>query len=153
MADKDYFDRIADALEIIAGDDSHVDEVDKNMDYYKRIAAALEVIAENGGSSEGGSSSGQGPMIVSMNPQTMTLDKTWQEIKDAEYCILKMDSSGEGNLFYAYLNLVGITYNSEYIATGQAYSVSFLIFENNEAHVLNFYAASANDYPVLDANA
>lgn len=44
----DYYDRIADALEIISGDSSHIDEVDKNMDYYDRIADALENIAESG---------------------------------------------------------------------------------------------------------
>lgn len=61
MANKDFYDRIADALEIISGDSSHVDDIDKNMDYYSRIADALENIAENGGG--GGGSSG-GVMIV-----------------------------------------------------------------------------------------
>lgn len=51
MANKDYFDRIADALQIISGDDSHIDDIDKNMDYYKRIAQALENIAESDGGS------------------------------------------------------------------------------------------------------
>ena len=43
----DYYDKIADALEIISGDNSHINEVDKNMDYYKRIADALENISKN----------------------------------------------------------------------------------------------------------
>ena len=86
MADKDYFDRIADALEIISGDDSHVDDVDKNMDYYKRIAEALENIASN---KEEGSGSGFsiGVLIVEAEEDTSTsttvLKKTGQEIWDA----------------------------------------------------------------------
>lgn len=44
----DYYDRIADALETISGDASHVDDVSPIMDYYDRIADALEVIAQNG---------------------------------------------------------------------------------------------------------
>lgn len=44
----DYYDRIADALETISGDVSHVDDVSPTMDYYDRIADALEVIAQNG---------------------------------------------------------------------------------------------------------
>lgn len=44
----DYYDRIADALETILGDTSHVDDVSPTMDYYDRIADALEVIAQNG---------------------------------------------------------------------------------------------------------
>ena len=44
----DYYDRIADALETISGDTSHVDDVSPTMDYYDRIADALEVIAQNG---------------------------------------------------------------------------------------------------------
>ena len=44
----DYYDRIADALQTISGDTSHVDDVSPTMDYYDRIADALEVIAQNG---------------------------------------------------------------------------------------------------------
>ena len=49
MANKDFYDRIADALQIISGDSSHIDDVDKNMDYYQRIAEALQIIALTGG--------------------------------------------------------------------------------------------------------
>ena len=41
----DYYDRMADALEIISGDSSHIDEESKTMDYYDRMADALENIA------------------------------------------------------------------------------------------------------------
>ena len=47
----DYYDRMADALEIISGDSSHIDDVDPNMDYYVRMANALDIIAQNGISS------------------------------------------------------------------------------------------------------
>ena len=43
----DYYDRIADSLEIISGDDSHINEKSKTMDYYDRIADALENIANS----------------------------------------------------------------------------------------------------------
>ena len=45
----DYYDRMADALEIISGDSSHIDEESKTMDYYDRMADALEIIATQGG--------------------------------------------------------------------------------------------------------
>ena len=45
----DYYDRMADALEIISGDSSHIDEESKTMDYYDRMADALETIATQGG--------------------------------------------------------------------------------------------------------
>lgn len=45
----DYYDRMADALERISGDDSHVNDEYKGMDYYDRMADALETIAEEGG--------------------------------------------------------------------------------------------------------
>lgn len=44
----DYYDRIADALEIISGNDSHINDESPIMDYYDRIADALESIAEDG---------------------------------------------------------------------------------------------------------
>lgn len=44
----DYYDRIADALEIISGNDSHINDESPTMDYYDRIADALESIAEDG---------------------------------------------------------------------------------------------------------
>ena len=38
----DHYDRIADALEIISGDSSHInDKKTPTMDYYNRIADAL----------------------------------------------------------------------------------------------------------------
>ena len=83
MANKDFYDRIADALEIISGDDSHVDDIDKNMDYYKRIAEALENIAESGG---GSSSASNSPLLVTMSlneNQEQIGDKTFKEVKDA----------------------------------------------------------------------
>ena len=64
MANKDFYDRIADALEIISGDNSHIDDENKNMDYYKRIAEALENIAENDG---GSSSTSNTPLLVTMS--------------------------------------------------------------------------------------
>ena len=100
MANKDYFDRIADALQRISGDDSHVDDVDKNMDYYKRIAEALENIAESGGS--GGGGSGAGPLIV-YDDGNGTLDRTWQEIHDAELAFIR-DFGGIGIVTSTYFN-------------------------------------------------
>lgn len=44
------------------------------------LDAIIEAIAEGG---SGGGSSGGGVLVASMNLETMTLNKTWQEIHDA----------------------------------------------------------------------
>lgn len=133
MANKDYFDRIADALEIISGDDSHINDIDKNMDYYKRIAQALENIAENGSSSGGGS--GGGVMIahgsVDESAGTVTLDKTWQEIADAVLCFI-IGGDVETMLSVDFITEIG--------RDGGRYSIGTTQY--------TFYAESPNDYPV-----
>ena len=78
----DYYDRIADALETIAGDDSHVDDESPTMDYYDRIADALEEIAENPPSGGGGGGNvGIFTVTFTGNNETgYSCDKTLEEI-------------------------------------------------------------------------
>ena len=121
MANKDYFDRIADALEIIAGDDSHIDDIDKNMDYYKRIAEALENIAESGGSGDGGSGGGDTMVIYisyDEDGDSYSADKQFDEIYEAiqngQFVVaIYLDNSQDPEDFYAryyYLNHAELSY-------------------------------------------
>lgn len=143
MANKDFYDRIADALEIISGDSSHVDDIDKNMDYYSRIADALENIAENGGG--GGGSSG-GVMIVQMEDDNSSsntvLKKTFQEIQDAFLSgysiILHRPSYG----------------NPDDPKLGQFLSIHQIQVQNGYYYLWSdtqtrFQAASPSDYPYI----
>ena len=143
MANKDFYDRIADALEIISGDSSHVDDIDKNMDYYSRIADALENIAENGGG--GGGSSG-GVMIVQMEESNsssiVTLKNTFKEIQDAYlsgYSIILHRPSYQ---------------NPDDPKLGAFYSISEIESQNGGYYIyvymgqtLRFDASSLSDYP------
>lgn len=82
----DYYDRIADALETIAGDDSHVDDESPTMDYYDRIADALEEIAENPPSGGGGGGGNVGIFTVTFtgdNETGYSCNKTLEEITAA----------------------------------------------------------------------
>lgn len=147
MANKDFYDRIADALEVIAGDDSHVDDIDKNMDYYKRIAEALQDIAENGGSGSGSGSGSGGVLIVSAPLASASgivgLDHTWQEIYDAY-------TSGISVVGRAYINETEYIMRSLYnigrmtINTQLMYFVTFdFAFDNSST----FICASPSDLP------
>ena len=85
----DYYDRIADALEIISGDNSHINDEYPTMDYYDRIADALEAIVQNGiGNGSSSSDCNCQKMIITTqevqvdNERTAQLNSAWQEIYD-----------------------------------------------------------------------
>ena len=124
MADKDYFDRIADALQIISGDDSHVDDVNKNMDYYKRIAEALQNIAT--------SSSKTGPLIVHADISGM-LDKTWAEMRNAYFAVIVFD-----NGLHVYVD-----YPAEYVESSNSCEVI-------TTGGVTYIATTRDGYPVMD---
>lgn len=149
MANKDFYDRIADALEVISGDDSHVDDVDKNMDYYKRIAEALENIAESGGGGSGGGSSGSEILVVkaisSQDGSTTTLDKTWQQIHDASICMMGdfvENDPYEGAKNWFPVACYWINHNPN---TGKY----VVIMETRGGTDLTFTADTPDDYPVF----
>ena len=69
----DYYDRIADALQTISGDTSHVNDVSPTMDYYDRIADALEAIAQNGV----GSSNQAGVVYATISAEPTDIDNVY----------------------------------------------------------------------------
>lgn len=134
MANKDFYDRIADALEIISEDSSHIDDVDKNMDYYKRIAEALESIAEGAG---GGGSGGGLVVHMVVEPGTATLDKTWAEIKTVV--------ENGGCVYLADDDNFGVLTGIFPISSAQKYMVYFLLTGTN----ISFASTSPDEYPAF----
>ena len=99
-------------------------------------ASGVPVWAEN----SGGGSSG-GVLVVGMDADTGALDKTWQEIHDADYAVLKANIDGMDSWCYLIM-----TYASD-----DGYEVAFCMTapENPPSfEVLPFSADSANGYPV-----
>ena len=88
-----------------------------------------------GAKSGGGGSSG-GVLVVGLDMQTMTLDKTWQEIVDAGFAVLPYSEDGETTvIFYLY----------SYTNNGSSYGVVF----KQQAIELTCAATSADGYPVV----
>ena len=115
MANKDYFDRIADALEIISGDDSHIDEVDKNMDYYKRIAEALENISKNNSNNNGNCfvisfdhyDESTGKIYYSATPNQIINNLQTKKI------VMLLDDSNQSEISQFFLNSISIEEGGE----------------------------------------
>lgn len=148
MANKDYFDRIADALQIISGDDSHVDDIDKNMDYYKRIAQALENIAQSG---SGGGGSGGNILVCSYRNDEeggYYLTKTWQEIHDAAFCIMRTSDPASHEIA-GYVSLTNIYENGD-VVEYMAYIRSFGMTDSEESDM--YTCDSPDGYPKLFVN-
>lgn len=133
MANKDYYDRIADALEILAGDDSHINDIDENMDYYDRIANALETLA-NGENNPGFAGFG---LVCQLNQHGIT-NKTAGEIIDAfsngQMVVATYEEDEE--------SFVHILYKASY-SQGDGYSFVFY----NDSDPLIFTAETEDDYP------
>ena len=92
--------------------------------------------AESGGGSSGG------VLVVHVDWDTAdgTLDKTWQEIADADYAVLKVAMEG------------GNAYASIFICQHSvSYGVGFISYDmaDNAVVTMLFAAASADDYPVF----
>ena len=80
---------------IATGDNSGLPEFPQS-----RMEQYLEVIAQNGGGGGGGG----GVLVVNASTDeagtTITLDKTWQEIQDAPFTIVKAALSGTTFFYY-----------------------------------------------------
>ena len=101
----------------------------------------IALIKAFGGS--GGGSSGGGVLVVNVDMQTRTLDKTYKEIADAGFAVLNLpDSSSEANYYIMVLDHFG-----PYVDDGGTtmYSVEFWEHGMNSMY---FETNSENGYPV-----
>ena len=87
--------------------------------------------------SGGGGGTGGGVLVAKMSPDTGALDKTWQEVLDASFCQIIVDSGAEGKTYLPILSI--------YVDNG--YKIDTLL--GNGAGV-TFTATSASDYPVAN---
>lgn len=85
---------------------------------------------ENGIASAGGG----GVLIANMSPNTGELDKTWQEIYDAPFCVIKINDNG---VFSFVINKIAEYYLSAYA------------FDGEETRFLAFATNAADGYPSL----
>ena len=108
-------------------------EPNKRREYwYKEIVDAI---------GSGGGGGGGGVLVVGLNPQTMTLDKTWQEIHDAPCAVIKMPTNtGTKTLYLRTVDL----------GSDDAYILDFIMFNDTEHSIVPFVAFSADGYPVYD---
>lgn len=72
------------------------------------------------------------------------LDKTWQEIYDADFCIVKI--TGPNNTIE--INFVGTKLPAN---EGNLSSYEIILFGSVAAQQLIFYAATPNDYPSTES--
>lgn len=109
------------------------------------MAGIGEIVAlAKGLGGSGGGSSGGGVLVVNQTWNgdwtTATLDKTWQEIHDADVVIVR-DASDETSVYW-------YTVMSAYEVVGtKPYVVDAWDFSNNQA--INYNASSASGYPVM----
>lgn len=83
---------------------------------------------ENGiaGAGGGGASGGGEVLVANMTPNTGELDKTWQEIYDAPFCIIKINDNA---VFSFVINKIAEYYLSAYAFDGE--DMKFLAFATN----------------------
>ena len=106
-------------------------EPNKRREYwYKEIVDAI--------GSGGGGGTGGGVLVVSPNMDTGVLDKTWKEITDAPFAVLKFT---DDNITYGIYPLT--SYDEK--AQGVYYNVTFKVGEAMFTGVAN----NPNDYPAL----
>ena len=104
--------------------------MDKGVD----IGTAIALAKTFGG---GGGSSVGGVLMVNVDMQTRTLDKTWKEISDAPFAVLKFPHPEMGGTALAYNTIT-------YIISGSTYKVRF----NDPSYgVTEFTTDSEDGYP------
>ncbi len=101
-----------------------------------RTEQYLDAIARNGGGSSGG-----GVLVVHVDAQTGALDKTWQEIADAEYAVIVQSvGTTTAYLYIANLQKTGDT----------SYVVNAFMIMGTTIRESNYIATSADGYPVFN---
>lgn len=100
----------------------------------------VPVWAENSG---GGGSTGGGVLVCGMNTQTGTLDKTWQELHDADFAVVTADLSGSG-----YIVKIPVI---SFMSYGGQFWIGGVMFDVDQGNTVyqQFVATSADGYPVL----
>ena len=105
-------------------------EPNKRREYwYKEIVDAI--------GSGGGGGTGGGVLVVTVDPQTETLDKTWQEIVDASFPVFRIQIGSYTVIYY----FVGYEYDD------YGYYLDLMDIRTQTTH--NFVAESADGYPVI----
>lgn len=114
--------RIDNFLAKIAGDPDANEAMEPRSpeEYY------LDQIAKNGGS-------GGGVLVVGVDMQTFTLDKTWQEIYDANLAVM-VNKGEDGNSWSIFQSAYIDNENYEVVVSGEV--------------PITFRASSADGYPV-----
>lgn len=111
-----------------------------------RTEQFLQAIIDNGGGGGGGGTGG-GVLVVGVDMQTMSLDKTWKEINDAPFAVVHLPNS-QYELSFAFVYMTAknpITgEGTVLIANGSAESEAITFYN------LVFIAATEDDYPVLN---
>ncbi len=87
----------------------------------------------------GGGGTGEGVLVVNADVETGIFDKTWKEIHDASFAVIKML---DDNTLSTFLVL-------ETSSTPVDYAVKCVGALGNETIINNAVASSENDYPVL----
>lgn len=90
--------------------------------------------------SGGGGGGGVGVLEVSIDMQTMALDKTWNEINSAPFAVLKIETGGRFE-WYTIVSMLSDEGN---------YLLSFAMPAAPDITFLEFSTDSADGYPVLD---
>lgn len=108
-------------------------EPNKRREYwYKEIVDAI--------GSGGGGGTGGGVLVVGIDMDTMTLDKTWNEIASAPYAVLKVQDEN-----IVYYNFIFATE-----ANANNYRAIFAtITLNGEVETMPFGTDSADGYPLI----
>ena len=99
--------------------------------------AESEEWLEFAGSGGGGGQGGSNVLIVNLNTSTYALDKTWTEIKNADYPVVVIEANEN---IKQWMNIVSAEYD------GGLYNVTVL----DESSPMVFATDTANGYPVLD---
>lgn len=92
--------------------------------------------------SGGGGGTGGGVLVVGIDMQTMTLDKTWNEINSAPFVVLRVQADDN---IVQYNSITGC---SHYADTGNYY-VEFASISQDGTAIVQFHTNSADGYPVL----
>lgn len=94
---------------------------------------------EFAGSGGGGGQGGSNVLVVNCDTSTYTLDKTWKEIHDAEFAVIRVEVSG-GSTQFAYID--SVQHVESYSITAHVVAV------NGTISLMAFLATAENGYPV-----
>ena len=95
----------------------------------------------------GGGGTGGGVLVVNAvfddGTNTVTLDKTWQEIQDADFAVVKADFEGTG----AVMPCTGIYHRNAIPPLQEVWGVEALEYLGDSVQKIIFKADSASGYP------